>query len=64
MTCRAQHDRTPPEGGPRSAGPVEAALSRRPLRGSLPGMEIRVGEVVVHYVEHGTGRPVLVLHHR
>jgi pimeloyl-ACP methyl ester carboxylesterase len=25
-------------------------------------MEIRVGEVVVHYVEHGTGRPVLVLH--
>ena len=28
-----------------------AALSRRPLRG-LPGMEIRVGEVVVHYVEH------------
>src|SRR5204862_5760530 len=26
------------------------------------GMEIRVGQVVVHYVEHGTGRPVLVLH--
>jgi pimeloyl-ACP methyl ester carboxylesterase len=25
-------------------------------------MEIRVGPVVVHYVEHGTGRPVLVLH--
>lgn len=25
-------------------------------------MEIRVGEVVVHCVEHGTGRPVLVLH--
>ncbi|MFF1411507.1 alpha/beta fold hydrolase [Streptomyces sp. NPDC058289] len=25
-------------------------------------MEIRVGRVVVHYVEHGTGRPVLVLH--
>jgi pimeloyl-ACP methyl ester carboxylesterase len=25
-------------------------------------MEIRVGEVVVHYVEHGTGRPVLILH--
>ena len=25
-------------------------------------MEIRVGQVVVHYVEHGTGRPVLVLH--
>jgi len=25
-------------------------------------MEIRVGKVVVHYVEHGTGRPVLVLH--
>ncbi len=25
-------------------------------------MEIRAGEVVVHYVEHGTGRPVLVLH--
>ena len=51
MTCRAQYDRTPLEGGPRSAGPVEAALSRRPLR-DLPGMEIRVGEVVVHYVEH------------
>jgi pimeloyl-ACP methyl ester carboxylesterase len=62
MTCRAQYDRTPLEGGPRSAGPVESAVSRRPLRGSLPGMEIRVGEVVVHYVEHGTGRPVLVLH--
>jgi pimeloyl-ACP methyl ester carboxylesterase len=25
-------------------------------------MEIRAGQVVVHYVEHGTGRPVLVLH--
>ena len=25
-------------------------------------METRVGEVVVHYVEHGTGRAVLVLH--
>jgi pimeloyl-ACP methyl ester carboxylesterase len=25
-------------------------------------MEIRVGQVLVHYVEHGTGRPVLVLH--
>ena len=25
-------------------------------------MKIRVGQVVVHYVEHGTGRPVLVLH--
>src|SRR4029453_12544769 len=25
-------------------------------------MEIRVGQVVIHYVEHGTGRPVLVLH--
>jgi pimeloyl-ACP methyl ester carboxylesterase len=25
-------------------------------------MEIRVGQVVVHYMEHGTGRPVLVLH--
>src|SRR5215469_14586068 len=25
-------------------------------------MEIRAGQVLVHYVEHGTGRPVLVLH--
>jgi pimeloyl-ACP methyl ester carboxylesterase len=25
-------------------------------------MEIRVGEVAVHFVEHGAGRPVLVLH--
>jgi pimeloyl-ACP methyl ester carboxylesterase len=25
-------------------------------------MEIRAGRVVVHYVEHGNGRPVLVLH--
>jgi pimeloyl-ACP methyl ester carboxylesterase len=25
-------------------------------------MEIRVGDVTVHYVEHGTGRPVLILH--
>ncbi len=25
-------------------------------------METRVGEIAVHYVEHGSGRPVLVLH--
>jgi pimeloyl-ACP methyl ester carboxylesterase len=25
-------------------------------------MEIRVGRLAIHYVEHGTGRPVLVLH--
>jgi pimeloyl-ACP methyl ester carboxylesterase len=25
-------------------------------------MELRAGEVVFHYVEHGTGRPVVVLH--
>lgn len=25
-------------------------------------MELRVGQVVIHYVEHGTGAPVLVLH--
>ncbi len=25
-------------------------------------MQIRVGEAVVHYVEHGTGRPVLIFH--
>jgi pimeloyl-ACP methyl ester carboxylesterase len=25
-------------------------------------MEVRAGQTVVHYVEHGTGRPVLVLH--
>src|SRR4029077_9573379 len=25
-------------------------------------MDIAVGQVVVHYVEHGTGRPVLILH--
>jgi pimeloyl-ACP methyl ester carboxylesterase len=25
-------------------------------------METRAGQVVVHSVEHGTGRPVLVLH--
>ena len=25
-------------------------------------MESRAGKVVVHYVEHGAGRPVLVLH--
>jgi pimeloyl-ACP methyl ester carboxylesterase len=25
-------------------------------------MEIRIGDVVVNYVEHGTGRPMLVLH--
>src|SRR4051794_23374363 len=28
----------------------------------LTGMETRAGQVVVHSVEHGTGRPVLVLH--
>lgn len=32
-TCCAQYDRTPLEGGPTSAAPVEAALSRRSLRG-------------------------------
>jgi pimeloyl-ACP methyl ester carboxylesterase len=32
------------------------------VRGYLAGMEIRVGQVAVHYVEHGAGRPVLVLH--
>ena len=32
------------------------------MRGWLTGMEIRAGHVLVHYVEHGTGRPVLVLH--
>jgi pimeloyl-ACP methyl ester carboxylesterase len=31
-------------------------------RGSLRRVEIRVGQVVVYYVEHGTGRPVLILH--
>ena len=25
-------------------------------------MEVRAGQVAVHYVEHGTGRPVLILH--
>jgi hypothetical protein len=25
-------------------------------------MEMRAGEIAVHYVEHGAGRPVLVLH--
>src|SRR4051794_23513737 len=25
-------------------------------------MDVRAGQVTVHYVEHGTGRPVLVLH--
>jgi hypothetical protein len=30
---------------------------RRTLRGWLTGMETRAGQVVVHYVEHGTGRP-------
>jgi hypothetical protein len=25
-------------------------------------METRAGEIAVHYVEHGAGRPVLVLH--
>ena len=62
MPCHAQNDQTPLEGGPRPSGPVEAASSRRPPRGISSGMEIRVGQVVVHYVEHGTGRPVLVLH--
>lgn len=33
---------------------------RRGLR--LASVEIRAGEVAVHYVEHGVGRPVLVLH--
>jgi pimeloyl-ACP methyl ester carboxylesterase len=25
-------------------------------------VDVRVGQVAVHYVEHGTGRPVLVFH--
>jgi pimeloyl-ACP methyl ester carboxylesterase len=40
----------------------KAALSRPSCAVSPRGMEIRVGEVAVHYVTHGTGRPVLVLH--
>jgi len=28
----------------------------------LVGMEARAGEIAMHYVEHGAGRPVLVLH--
>jgi pimeloyl-ACP methyl ester carboxylesterase len=31
-------------------------------RGLVVRMETRAGEVTVHYVEHGAGRPVLVLH--
>lgn len=26
------------------------------------GMEVQAGSTVVHYVEHGAGRPVLLLH--
>src|SRR5688572_30085495 len=48
--------------GPTSVVPAEAALARRLLRGWLTGMETRAGQVLVHHVEHGTGRPVLVLH--
>ena len=47
---------------PAGIAPVVAALLRRLLRGYPAGMEIRVGQVVVYYVEHGTGRPMLVLH--
>src|SRR4051812_13521445 len=56
----------PPGSAPQPAAsprPIaEAPLSRRPPRGWLVGMEIRAGQVVVHYEEHGTGRPVLVIH--
>lgn len=35
---------------------------QRDRPGSLPVMKLRAGGVDFHYVEHGTGRPVLVLH--
>lgn len=37
-------------------------MSRGPLPGWLTGVKNRAGQVVIHCVEHGTGRPVLVLH--
>ena len=42
----------------RPQAPATITMSPR----SFSGMEMRAGQVVVHYVEHGTGRPVLVLH--
>jgi pimeloyl-ACP methyl ester carboxylesterase len=54
-------DRSPRDGPSRSVAPHSTA-SRRTPQGISPGREIRAGQTVVHYVEHGTGRPVLVLH--
>jgi hypothetical protein len=58
MTCRAQYDRTHSRAG-RDRLARSRPRCRDALRGSLPGMEIRVGEVVVHYVEHPPDRAVM-----
>jgi pimeloyl-ACP methyl ester carboxylesterase len=51
-----------PRLGPDDGAPVETALSRRLSPGWLTGVETRAGQVVIHCVEHGAGRPVLILH--
>jgi pimeloyl-ACP methyl ester carboxylesterase len=43
------------------AGPI-VLPSLRPRMARFAGMETQAGEIAVHYVEHGAGRPVLVLH--
>lgn len=43
-------------------GAADIRLSRRGACGWLTDMHTPVGDATVEYVEHGTGRPVLVLH--
>src|SRR4029453_2673270 len=63
----ASADTPHPEGSANDGRLRQGIIQRTKWRDEMttraqPGMEIGVGEVVVHYVEHGTGRPVLVLH--
>src|SRR4051812_8638374 len=53
---------TPHSASPESSSGWTAASARGQGCGWLMGMQTRAGQVTVHYVEHGTGRPVLVLH--
>jgi pimeloyl-ACP methyl ester carboxylesterase len=41
---------------------IERDIDARSVSGYTSVMEVLVGDVLVHYVAHGAGRPVLVLH--
>src|SRR4029453_5040832 len=53
--------RTSPDHGAGRRRSLRPVVTSSPARFAA-GMEIRAGQMGVHHVEHGTGRPVLVLH--